>query len=93
MIKKEVILGLLIGLIANVAGIYLYIALLSPDGLEETILKARSEGFLGSIIALGAILNFLPFFVFLKKNQPYRSRGVLIATLIAAITIAFLKLY
>ena len=91
MIKKEILIGLLVGLFANVAGIYLYITLFSPNGLEETILKAKQEDFLGSIIALGAIANFLPFFVFLKKNQPYRSRGVLIATLIAAVVIAILK--
>lgn len=92
MIKKEIFLGIAIGLLANIVGIYLYVSIFSPQAFEETIQKARIEGFLGSIIALGAILNFLPFFVFLKKNKPYRSRGVLIATLIAAVTIAILKL-
>jgi len=91
MIKKEIFIGIIIGIIANLAGIYLYIMAFSPNGLEETILKAKQEDFLGSLIALGAILNFLPFFVFLKKNQVHRSRGVLIATLFAAITIAIVK--
>ncbi len=91
MIKKEIFIGLLVGLFANLAGIYLYIMAFSPDSLEETLQNAMREDFIGSLIALGAILNFLPFFVFLKKNQPYRSRGVLIATLIAAIAIVIFK--
>lgn len=91
MIKKEILIGLFIGLFANLAGIYLYIMAFSPDSLEETLQNAMREDFMGSLIALGAILNFLPFFVFLKKNQPYRSRGVLIATLMAAIAIVIFK--
>lgn len=88
---KEVLIGLAVGLLANSAGIYLYIYFFSDHSLEETLKGAIENDFLGSLIALGAILNFLAFFVFLKKNQNYRARGVLLATLIAAIAILISK--
>lgn len=91
MIKKEIFIGFLVGVFANLAGIYLYIAAFSPDSFELTLQKAIKNDYMGSIIALGAIANFLPFFVFLKKQQTYRSRGVVIATIVAAIAIAYFK--
>jgi len=88
---KEVLIGLLIGIIANLSGIYLYIYFFSDHSLEETLQGAIENDFIGSLIALGAILNLLAFFVFLKKKQNYRARGVLLATLIAAIVILISK--
>jgi hypothetical protein len=58
---------------------------------ELVLSKASEEGVLGSIIALGAILNFLPFFVFIKKKQDYRARGVVMATILSAISILITK--
>ncbi len=93
MIKKEILIGFLVGVFANLAGIYLYIAAFSPDSFEVTLNKAIKGDYMGSIIALGAIANFLPFFVFLKKRQIYRSRGVVIATILAAMAILYFKFY
>lgn len=90
---KEVLIGLVIGLVANLAGIYLYIYFFSEQSLEVTLQASVEDGFLGSLIALGAILNLLTFFVFLKKRQVYRARGVLLATLIAALAILISKFY
>lgn len=90
---KEVLIGLVVGLMANISGIYLYIYFFSDHSLEVTLKGALENDFLGSLIALGAILNFLAFFVFLKKKQNYRARGVLLATLIAALAILVSKFY
>jgi len=92
-IKKEVIIGLIIGLIANISGSYLYIYFFSDYGLEETIKNALIQDVFGNIIALGAILNLLVFFIFLKKNQFYRARGVVLATVVSAIIILVTKFY
>ncbi len=91
MIKKYVLIGFLIGLITNVAGIFFYILIFSDMQLEATLQHAQQNDYLGKIIALGAILNFFPFFVFLKKNQMYHARGVLLATVLMAIIIAITK--
>ena len=92
-IKKEVFIGLIIGLFANVAGSYLYIYFFSDFGLEETIKNALIQDVFGNIIALGAILKLLVFFIFLKKNQFYRARGVVLATVISSIIILVSKFY
>ncbi|MDH7445480.1 hypothetical protein [Aquimarina sp. 2201CG14-23] len=91
MIKKEILIGFFIGIIANIIGIVLYILLFSELSIKETLQAAQENNFLGSLIALGAILNLIIFFLFLKQNKPYRARGVLLATIIAAVCIAISK--
>jgi len=91
MIKKYVLIGFLVGLITNTAGIFFYILIFSELDLEATLQQAQQNDYLGKIIALGAILNFFPFFVFLKKNQMYHARGVLLASVLMAIVIAITK--
>lgn len=92
MIKKEIFIGFFTGLAANILGIFLYILLFSDAGVIETISQAHDNDFLGVLIAAGAVLNFVPFFLFLKKDKPYRARGVLMASILAALCIAFLKI-
>lgn len=88
MIKRNILIGFLTGISANVAGVILYISIFSQMGLDETLQDAYYNNYIGKIIALGAALNFLPFFIFLKKNLIYHARGVLLATIITAIIIA-----
>lgn len=93
MIKKEVFIGLLVGVIANCIGLYLATVLLGNGDDFETVLKAASaEGFLGKLISLGAILNLIAFFIFIKKKQDYRARGVLLATVLVAIITFLFKI-
>lgn len=92
MIKRNIFIGFITGLSANVAGIILYILLFSDRGLDATIRDAMVNDYLGKVIALGAALNFLPFFVFLKKNLIYHARGVLLATVLTAVVIAITKI-
>ena len=91
MIKKEIIVGFFAGILTNCVGILLYILLFSKLGIKETLKSAQQNNLLGSLIALGAILNLVIFFLFLKQNKPYRARGVLLATLIAAVCIGISK--
>ncbi len=90
---KEILIGFIIGLAANMAGTYLYIFFFSKLSLESTLQVALENDFLGSLIALGAILNLGVFFIFLKKKQYYRARGVVLATVIAALAILISKFF
>ena len=86
MIKKEVGIGFLVGLIVNAVGLFLAIQLFgNGDGIETTIKQAIANGFFGKLLSIGAILNLITFFIFLKKKQDYRARGVLLATILVAI--------
>lgn len=89
--KRETLWGFFLGLCANVTGMFLYIRLFSGVELGETLRIAYEEGFLGSLMALGAVLNLLLFFWFIKKRQDRRAKGVLAATLLTALLILLYK--
>ncbi|MGB5378954.1 hypothetical protein [Muriicola sp.] len=91
--KKEVITGFVVGIIANVIGTLLYILLFSDMGITETFQAAQSQGYIGSLLALGAILNLLAFFAFLRIRRDQRAKGVLVATLLTALIILYYKVF
>ena len=91
--KKEILIGFLVGIAANISGSYLYVYFFSDYSLEYTIEVALEQDIFGSLIALGAILNLIVFFIFLKKKQFYRARGVVLATVLAAIIVLISKFY
>lgn len=93
MIKREITTGIAVGLIANCLGIILYLLLFSEMSIEDSLIAARQQKHLGSVIALGALLNMAAFFGFLKLKRDHRAKGVLIATLISAIVILLLKIF
>ncbi|KJD36332.1 membrane protein [Tamlana sedimentorum] len=94
MIKKDVIIGIIVGLVANTIGLILAAMLLGGgDDFTAVIKAAISEGFLGKLISLGAILNLIAFFVFIRKRQDYKARGVLLITVILAVCTFIFKIF
>ena len=94
MVKKEIIIGLFVGLIANSIGLFLAATILGNGDDFMTVIKAAAaEGFLGKLISLGAILNLAAFFIFIKKKQDYRARGVLLITVFVAVFTFVFKLF
>jgi hypothetical protein len=91
--KKEIIIGFAVGLIANSIGTLIYILLFSDYSIAETFKAAVEQGHVGSLLALGAILNLVAFFGFLKIRRDARARGVLIATLLTALVILYYKIF
>ena len=75
--KKDIIQGAVIGLIANSVGLVTAAIVLSKlSGRSDSILTvletAQSDNFLGKLISLGAILNLLSFFYFIRKPFPFK---------------------
>ncbi len=91
--RKEVLTGFLVGIIANTLGTVLYILIFTDLFLMDALKAAYNNGHLGSVIALGAILNLVAFFGFIKLKRDQRAKGVLIATLLAAILIMIYKIF
>jgi hypothetical protein len=91
--KKEILIGFIVGLIANAIGTMLYILIFSDMGIADTYKAAVAQGHIGSLLALGAILNLIAFFGFLKIRRDYRARGVLIATILTALIILYYKIF
>lgn len=91
--KKELIIGFVVGIIANTFGTLLYILLFSDLGIAETFKAAVAQEHVGSLLALGAILNLVAFFGFLRLKRDYRARGVMIATILTALVILYYKIF
>lgn len=88
---KEIAIGFIVGGIANTFGTLLYIVLFSDLSIVATFEAAIAQGYFGSLLALGAILNLVAFFGFLRLKRDYRARGVMIATLLTAVIILIYK--
>lgn len=92
MIRKDVIIGFLIGIAANVLGMAIYIYFFSKEGFIDSIKSASAFNFIGKLVSLGAILNLIIFFIMIRMNQDHKARGVLLATLMAAIIVIINKI-
>ena len=91
--KKEIGIGFAVGLIANTIGTLLYIALFSDLSIAESFRVAFGRGYAGSLLALGAVLNLVAFFGFLRIKRDLRAKGVMIATLMTAIVTLLYKVF
>ena len=89
--KKEIAIGFAVGIIANTLGTLLYILLFSDMSIGETFQAAIEQDHMGSLLALGAILNLVAFFGFLKIRRDQRAKGVLMATILTALIILYFK--
>ena len=92
-IRKEIIIGFLISICATAAGLFIYLQYISRFGFQETVEMISKGGVLGPVITLAALPNLLVFFLFLRKNQEYRSRGVLIGVIAIALFTMVLKFF
>lgn len=94
MIKKEVFIGFCVGLVANGIGLVLAALFLgNGDDIGMTIKQAQNQGVFGKLITIGAILNLVVFFIFIKKKKDYRARGVILATVLVAVSTFLLNLF
>ncbi len=87
--KKEILIGFIVGLTCNAIGILACTFIISSVkgmGFNETFNFYYNSGNLWMLITLGALPNLAAFFGFLRINRDYRARGVLLATFAAAIT-------
>ena len=93
--KKEVLFGLFSGFLANFLGMIITIIVLFQETNSSNIFKIINDSFLDNsitkLISLGAILNLIVFFIFLKYDYEERARGVLLATFIIAILTIYIN--
>jgi len=85
--KKEIFIGFLVGLLATVTGFYFYVEFALDGTFEEALAVINEKKLYGKVLSLAAIANLLAFFIYIKKKQDYRARGVLLATFLVAFII------
>ncbi|TDU42933.1 hypothetical protein BXY82_0336 [Gelidibacter sediminis] len=93
MIKKELFIGFLVGLIANTIGFIIAIFIFgNGQDITTAFNQSLAQGFFSKLVSMGAILNLVAFFMFLKVKRDYRARGVIFATIVITI-VTFLVNY
>ena len=63
--KTDLLLGALIGFIATFLGTYIFFTFCTEYSFLEGVKGMKSQGFLGKVITLGAIMNLIVFFILL----------------------------
>ena len=91
--KKELLIGFLVALVATSFGCFLFIEFFSTVDFYESLELIKEGNLEGKVLVLGAVANFFVFFVFLKKRQIYRARGVMMETFVIAFIVLLLTLF
>ena len=80
-------------LFATFGGVFLYLEYFSSFSFETTLEMIKEGNLYGKILALAAIPNLFVFFVFIKKKEDNKAKGVLIATFLIAFITLVLKFF
>jgi hypothetical protein len=91
-IKKDILVGMLVAFFATFGGIYLYLEYFSRYEFYETLQFIEEGNLFGKVLSLAAVSNLFVFFVYIKKQQDHRAKGVLLATILIALTTLVLKI-
>lgn len=91
--KKDIVIGFIVALLATACGVFIYMQFISKFGFQETLAMMEHTEVFGKIVTLGAIPNLFVFSIFIKKKQDQRAKGVLIATILLAISLLVLKFF
>jgi hypothetical protein len=89
MYKRDLLIGFVIGVLACILGIFLFITFFTDFNFIIGIQSMKSEGKLGKLITLGAILDLVAFGILLKMNKEFMARGVVLAVICIAIFTIF----
>jgi hypothetical protein len=87
--KIDILIGFVIGLVACFLGIFLFITFFTDFDFISGIQSMKSDGKLGKLITLGAILDLVAFGILLKMNKEIMARGVVLAVICIAIFTIF----
>jgi len=87
--KKDLIIGFAVGIVACVLGVFLFITFFTDFDFFAGIQAMKSDGKLGKLITLGAILDLIAFGILLKMNKEMMARGVVLALICIAISTIF----
>jgi len=87
------LIGFAVALVATSFGCFVFIEFFSNFDFHKSIELIKEGSLEGKVLVLGAIANFFVFFVFLKKKQIYRARGVILETFLIAFIVLLLTLF
>ena len=82
---RDLILGVLMSVVASVIGSFLFVKFVAGLDYFYGMQFYKSQGLLGKIITLGAVVNLILFFILLKLNKDLMARGIILGMIILTI--------
>jgi len=82
--KKEISIGFLVGLLATSFGLFIFMEYVVHLEFKAMVEFVFANKLWGKLLALASLPNLFVFFVFLKKKQDNRARGVIIESFLVA---------
>jgi hypothetical protein len=92
-VRKEILIGVLVALFTTFFAVIVYVEYFFKFNFEDTLQMVKERNLYGKVLSLAAIPNLIVFFVFIKKKQDARAKGVLMATFLIAFTTLILKFF
>lgn len=94
--NRNLFIGIISGILANFLGFIIVARLMlrgefSLINLTNVVKQLYDDGLLNKLISLGAFLNLLIFFFFIKTNNDTKAAGVLISTIMIALLTIYLN--
>ena len=93
--NRSLFVGIILGITANFFGFLLarliFIGSFPLINLTNVVTQSHHDGLLTKLISLGAFLNLLLFFFFIRKNKDNKAAGVLISTIMIALLTIYLN--
>ena len=94
--KRNLFIGIISGILANFLGFIIVARLMLTEefsliNLTNVVKQLYDDGLLNKLISLGAFLNLLIFFFFIKTNNDTKAAGVLISTIMIALLTIYLN--
>ncbi len=87
----SVFTGIAIGFLGTCFGTILWILALSDFDIPTTLQNAWEQNLLGAILSAGSLPNIASMFLFLRQRKYPQAKGVVIATLVVAAFVIYLK--
>ena len=93
--NRNLFIGIISGIVANFLGFLLARLMLMGEfsviNITNVVKQLYDDGLLNKLISLGAFLNLLIFFFFIKTNNDTKAAGVLISTIMIALLTIYLN--
>ena len=88
--KTDLLIGFLIGIVADILGTYVILISLTKYHTLNDLQLIRQEGIIGKVMTLCAILNLIVFFILLHYKKELMARGIVLATIVLALLTLFM---
>ncbi|WP_040281460.1 membrane protein [Psychroserpens damuponensis] len=90
--NKDIVIGIVIGLACSCVGLVVVLLIFGKgNSINDSLDIAINQGVFTKLMSMGAIPNLAAFFLFIKKNQDAKAQGVLIATVMVAVTTLIIR--